>query len=341
MKKGQRFAEPGLAEETAAIQKNFYKFLLGIRPNLQAAAVLLAMLSIPLTYAVLHIPKIVIDDGIKGEGFPREILGVTIHQLSFLVAICVAFLLLNILTGFLKLKLNTLVGYISETGLRDLRMAVLKLLRQGASQTIPSSQKVEIVVPEMEAFGGFIGDCLSIPVAQLSIMGTIVYFMFEQNVLLGVASVAIIPIQATTVRILQRRVIRIRKTRINLIRRFSATIERLDRQAAEDMPDYGKPPEAIYKIYGDNILKNRMMLFRAKYFLKFANNMLGKVTPFLFYLLGGVLVIRGEITLGSLMAALVAYQQLDEPWRVLVQFFQRLRTTKMQYEQIVTKVISA
>ena len=39
------------------------------------------------------------------------------------------------------------------------------------------------------------------------------------------------------------------------------------------------------------------------------------------------------------MAALVAYQQLDEPWRVLVQFFQRLRTTKMQYEQIVTKVI--
>jgi len=338
MRKGQQFARPDLAGEPAAIQKNFYKFLLGIRPNLQAAAVLLALLSIPLTYAILHIPKIVIDDGIKGEGFPREILGVTIHQLSFLVAICLAFLLLNTLSGSLKLKLNTLVGYISETGLRDLRMAVLKLLRRRGRQTIPSSQKVEIVIPEMEAFGGFIGDCLSIPVAQLSIMGTIVFFMFEQNVLLGAASIAIIPIQSTIVRILQRRVIRIRKTRINLVRRFSATIERLDQQTAEDVLADHKPPEKIYRIYSDNILKNRMMLFRAKYFLKFANNLLGKITPFLFYLVGGILVIQGKITLGSLMAALVAYQQLDEPWRVLVQFFQRLRTTKMQYEQIVAKV---
>lgn len=337
MQRGQEIAHPGWGEP-AEIQKNFYKFLLAIRPNLQAAAVLLALLSIPLTYAILHIPKIVIDDGIKGEGFPREILGITIHQLSFLIAICLAFLLLNALSGFLKLKLNTLVGYISETGLRDLRMAVLQLLRRGANQTIPSGQKVAIVIPEMEAFGGFIGDCLSIPVAQISIMGTIVYFMFEQNVLLGAASIVIIPVQATIVRILQRRVIRIRKTRINLIRRFSATIENLDEQASDDMVTNHKPPEAIYRIYSDNILKNRMMLFRAKYFLKFANNMLGKITPFLFYLVGGILVIQGEITLGSLMAALVAYQQLDEPWRVLVQFFQRLRTTKMQYEQIVAKV---
>jgi putative ABC transport system ATP-binding protein len=338
MQTSQQTVQPDLAGEPAAIPKKFYKFLLGIRPNLQAAAVLLAMLSIPLTYAILHIPKIVIDDGIKGEGFPREILGITVHQLSFLVAICLAFLLLNALSGFLKLKLNILVGYISEVGLRDLRLAVLKLLRGEASQTIPSSQKVEIVIPEMEAFGGFIGDCLSIPVAQFSIMGTIVYFMFEQNVLLGAASIAIIPIQATIVPILQRRVLRIRKTRINLVRRFSATIERLDERAAKDMFANRKSPETIYRIYSDNILKNRMMLFRAKYNLKFANNMLGKVTPFLFYLVGGILVIQNEITLGSLMAALVAYQQLDEPWRVLVQFFQRLRTTKMQYEQIVAKV---
>ncbi len=38
------------------------------------------------------------------------------------------------------------------------------------------------------------------------------------------------------------------------------------------------------------------------------------------------------------MAALVTYQQLDEPWRALAQLFQRLSTTKMQYEQIVAKV---
>ena len=217
-------------------------------------------------------------------------------------------------------------------------MTVLKLLRRDVSQSIPSSQKVEIVVSEMEAFGGFIGDFLTIPVAQLSIMGTIVYFMFEQDPLLGVSAIAIIPVQATVVPILQRRIVRIRKMRIKMVRRFSAAIERLDEQDAEDTSAGHKPPETFYRIYSNNILKNRMLLFRAKYFLKFANNMLGKATPFLFYLIGGILVIKGDITLGSLMAALVAYQQLDEPWRVLVQFFQRLSTTKMQYEQIVAKV---
>ena len=338
MQRGHRVTEPDLAGSAPAIQTHFYGFLVGIRPNLQAVAILLALLSIPLTYAILNIPKIIIDDGIKGEGFPREILGVTIHQMPFLIAICLAFLLLNILSGFIKLKLNTLVGYISEVGLRDLRITVLKRLRRDASQSIPSSQKVQIVISEMEAFGGFIGDFLTIPVAQLSTMGTIVYFMFEQDPLLGVAAIAIIPVQTIVVPILQRRIVRIRKMRIKMVRQFSSAIETLDEQDAEESSQGHKPPETFYRIYSNNILKNRMLLFRAKYFLKFTNNMLGKATPFLFYLIGGILVIEGDITLGSLMAALVAYQQLDEPWRVLVQFFQRISTTKMQYEQIVAKV---
>jgi len=338
MKTSGQIVRQQVADVPVTIQRNFYRFVLGIRPGLQAAAVLIALLSIPLTYAVLHVPKIIIDDGIKGEGFPREILGMTIHQIPFLVGVCAAFLVFNGLSGFLKLKLNTLVGYISEVGLRDLRMAVLDILRPGGDLSIPSSQKVEIVLPEMEAFGGFIGDCATIPVAQISVMGTIVYFMFEQNVLLGVASIAIIPVQAMIVHILQARVIRIRRMRITMVRRFSTTIQRLDDAKVANGPAPHPPADSFYKIYCNNILRNRMLLFRTKYFLKFANNMLGKVTPFLFYLIGGLLVVKNEITLGSLMAALVAYQQLDEPWRVLVQFFQRLRTTRMQYDQIVAKV---
>ncbi len=330
--------QPQIVGTQSKLQANYYRFLLSTHPKLQMLAILLTLLSIPLTYATLNIPKIIIDDGIKGEGFPREIFGITIHQMSFLIVLCIAFLLLAVLSGFIKLKLNTLVGYISELGLRQLRMTTLRQLHQEVSKDIPASQKVQIVISEMEAFGGFIGDFITIPVAQISVMGTIVYFMFEQSPLLGVAAIAVIPVQAVIVPILQRQIVRIRKMRIKMVRQFAAVIETFDGSDLDVTTAGGRKPETLYRIYSKNILKNRMLLFRAKFFLKFANNMLAKTTPFLFYLVGGILVIEGDITLGSLTAALVAYQQLDEPWRVLVQYFQRLSTTKMQYDQIVDKV---
>ncbi len=324
-------------EFQSKLEPNYFRFLLSTQPKLQQIAVLLAFLTIPLTYATLHIPKLIVDEGIQGKGLPKDLFGFSVHQISYLVAMCIAFLLLNTAAGFLKLKLNTLIGYISEIGLRDLRMTVLRYLHKEINKDIPSSQKVQIVIPEMEAFGGFIGDFLTIPVVQVSTIATIVFFMFEQNPLLGLAAVAIIPVQAILVPLLQRRIVKIKKMRIRMVRNFASTIEGYKGQDYRGETS-GSTPETSYRIYSRNVLKNRMLLYRAKYFLKFLNNMLAKTTPFLFYLIGGILVIEGDITLGSLTAALVAYQQLDEPWRVLVQFFQRLSTTKMQYEQIVSRV---
>ncbi|WP_170565540.1 ABC transporter ATP-binding protein [Ruegeria atlantica] len=322
----------------ARLEPNYYRFLCGTKPKLQALAILLALLNVPLTYFILHIPKIIVDDGIQGTGFPKNVFGIELDQVLFLISLCVGFLLLNIASGFLKLKLNTLMGYISETGLRDLRMAVLKHLHDEINRDIPVSQKSQIVIPEMEAFGGFIGDFSTIPVVQVSTMGTIVFFMFEQSPLLGLAAIAIIPAQAIVVPILQKRIVKIKKLRIKIVRNFASAIEMHDGGEFRNAAHLGADAETAYRIYTKNILKNRILLYRAKYLLKFINNLLAKATPFLFYLVGGLLVIKGDITLGSLTAALVAYQQLDEPWRVLVQFFQRLSTTKMQYQQVLARV---
>lgn len=261
---------------TDRLERNYYRFLLGTQPRLQMLAILLSALTIPLTYATLHIPKIIVDDGIQGKGFPKAVWGIDLHQITFLVVLCVGFLLLNIASGFLKLKLNTLVGYISEIGLRDLRLTVLKHLHGEVSSDIPASQKTQIVIPEMEAFGGFIGDFSTIPVVQISTMGTIVYFMFEQSPLLGVAAIAIIPVQAFVVPILQRRVVRAKKMRIRMVRKFASTIENFDGASFSGRPDGESDAETHYKIYSKNILKNRMLLYRAKYLLKFINNMLAK-----------------------------------------------------------------
>jgi len=41
------------------------------------------------------------------------------------------------------------------------------------------------------------------------------------------------------------------------------------------------------------------------------NNFIGQLTPFFFYLIGGYLVIQGDISFGSLVAVLSAYKDLN------------------------------
>ncbi len=65
------------------------------------------------------------------------------------------------------------------------------------------------------------------------------------------------------------------------------------------------------------------------------NNSIGQMTPFLFYAIGGYLVIRGDLTLGALVAALAAYKNILGPWKELLNHYQRQQDAAVKYEQII------
>ena len=50
-----------------------------------------------------------------------------------------------------------------------------------------------------------------------------------------------------------------------------------------------------------------------KFAVKFLNNLLAQVTPFLFYLVGGYLAITGRLDVGGLVAVIAAYKDLPGP----------------------------
>jgi len=55
--------------------------------------------------------------------------------------------------------------------------------------------------------------------------------------------------------------------------------------------------------------------------MKFLNNFLGQLTPLFFYSVGGYLAIKGQITVGALVAALAAYKDLSNPWKELLAYY--------------------
>src|SRR3546814_746182 len=63
------------------------------------------------------------------------------------------------------------------------------------------------------------------------------------------------------------------------------------------------------------IFNIRFEIFQRKYMIKFLNNFLDKLAPFFFYLFGGLLVIRGELDIGQLVAVIGAHREMSAPWK--------------------------
>jgi ABC-type multidrug transport system fused ATPase/permease subunit len=61
------------------------------------------------------------------------------------------------------------------------------------------------------------------------------------------------------------------------------------------------------------------------------------LTPFFFYSIGGYFVLRGDLTIGSMVAVLVAYKDLAEPWKELLRYYQKKEDIKVKYAQVINQ----
>ena len=78
------------------------------------------LLSLPFVYITLELPKQIVNDAISGDG-PYEIIGVTITQTQFLLALCIGFLLAVTGQGLVKMRINVMAGVLAERMLERFR----------------------------------------------------------------------------------------------------------------------------------------------------------------------------------------------------------------------------
>ena len=79
----------------------------------------------------------------------------------------------------------------------------------------------------------------------------------------------------------------------------------------------------------------RYEIYRRKFFIKFLNSFIDKLTPFFFFSIGGYLVIEGALSLGALVAVLAAYKDLAGPWKDMLSWYQQKEDIKIKYAQVV------
>ncbi|MBO9447052.1 ABC transporter transmembrane domain-containing protein [Ruegeria sp. R14_0] len=306
----------------------------------QLVLLCLTVLSFPFLYASLELPKQIINDAIGAPGDTVTVLGVTFTQVQYLLILCFAFLATVIVSGLMKMRINTMKGVLAERMLRRLRFTLIhRTMRFPKSYFATTSQGelVSMITSEAEPMGGLMGDAIAQPVFQFGQMMTIVTFLFMQSVWFGLASIALIPLQAWLIPKLQRQINLLNKERIQEVRQLSSEIG----ESAAGISDLRTNGGWRYRLAQFShrlgaLFEIRFKIYNKKFFMKFLNNLITQMTPFLFFSVGGYLAIKGEVTVGALVAALGAYKDLSGPWKALLTYYNQVQDMSLRWE-IVTE----
>jgi ABC-type multidrug transport system fused ATPase/permease subunit len=328
------------AEDPSALEPTIYRFILRHSLPAQILLLVLTLVSFPFLYYSLVLPKTIMDGAIKsGKHFPQRILGFEFDQLAYLMLLCVAFLALVFINGAFKYYINTFKGRLGERMLRRFRYQLYQrmlLFPLSYFQKNSSAQIIPMITAECDSLGGFIGEALNTPVFQGGQLLTNIFFMFVQNPILGLAAVALYPVQGYVIPKLQLKVNQLNRRRVRTVRQVADRVQ----ESATGIADILANDTVKLQLTGfahllGTIYDIRFEVFQRKFFVKFLNNFLGQLTPFFFLSIGGYLVIRDELSVGALAAVLWAQKDLASPWKELLDFYQLFQDSKIKYEQIV------
>jgi ABC-type multidrug transport system fused ATPase/permease subunit len=323
------------------MQRSLFGFVRAHSWRQQLVILALTLVSLPFFYLWVELPKRIVDDALGGPPGPRELFGTELTRLDYLLALCFVFLALVVVNGVFKYVINVYKGIVGERMLRRLRYELYhRILRFPPAhlRVVSQGQLVQMVNAEVEPLGGFIGDAYALPAYQGGMLLTILTFMFVQSPFMGLAAIILYPIQVVVIPPLQRQVNELGKQRVRQVRvlaeRIGESTAGVDDIRANDATTYER---ARFADELGRIFFIRFKIYRKKFFIKFLNNFLAQLAPFLFYSIGGYLVLQGELTIGAILAIVAAHEKLASPWKELLTYYQMMWDSEIKYEQVVNQ----
>ncbi len=324
-----------------AMPSSLFRFIWRYSASEQMMLLAMTVATFPLLYATLELPKTIVNDAVGGEDFPRAVLGYEFDQIPYLWLLCGGYLFFVVVSGLMKMRLNTQKGIVAERLLRRLRYQLISRTLRFPLPTFRRTSQGEIIAivsSEVEPLGGLMGDAVAQPVFQGGQMLTILLFLFIQSPWLGLAAAALIPLQAYIIPLIQRRVNLLNKERVVRVRHLSERIGetvngvedlRANNGVAFALADFSEQLGGLFRV--------RYRIYQLKFLMKFLNNFINHLTPFFFYLIGGALAINGEISIGALVAAIASYKDLAAPWKELLDYYNRSIDLSLRYRLVADR----
>ncbi len=251
---------------------------------------------------------------------------INLGNIEKLFIYCGIYLVAVVFASGLKYLTNVIQTLISERTTarmrKDLYYHILTLPLGFFRKTQPGLV-VNALTTELTLPGNFVGLSIAAPVTNLMTLLAFAGYLLWLNWLLALVSLSIYPIVIFLVPMLQKRVNRANKKRVDASRNFSS---RIAESVSGIHEIQGNGAHAIenskYDRIVDNLLKIRIVWSLYRFGIKSLNGFFSSLGPFLVFILGGWLAIKGQLELGALMAFVSAQEKLFDPWKELIEFFQ-------------------
>ncbi|MCO5732472.1 ABC transporter transmembrane domain-containing protein [Rhizobium sp. SSA_523] len=306
------------------------------------------------------LPKRIVNGPIQGEGFSSpddtqrffhlsfdlpglghvELFeGFELDRVQMLMALSGVFLGLVVLNGLFKFYINTYKGQLGERMLRRIRFELVDLVLRFPPSHFKRVRGAEIatmVKDEVEPLGGFTGDAFVQPALLGGQALTALAFIVTQNFWLGMIALGIVMVQALIIPRMRKRLLVLGRQRQLTARELSGRVsEIVDGIHTIRGHDTSNLERADIADRLGRIFFIRYDLYQWKFLVKFINNFLAQVTPFLFYAIGGYLALQGRIDIGQLVAVIAAYKDLPGPLKELIDWDQARQDVQVKYAQVV------
>jgi ABC-type multidrug transport system fused ATPase/permease subunit len=193
---------------------------------------------------------------------------------------------------------------------------------------------VNSIVNELAVPSNFVGSAMSTPVANVLTLLAFAGYLLWLNPLLAVVSLSAYPAAMIVLPFLQKRANAANQQRVDLSRTFSGRI-------AESISGiheiHGNGAYRIERSKFDRLVERlreiRVIWSLYRFAVKSTNNFFTSLGPFLVFILGGYLTIKGQLELGSLVAFLSAQEKLYDPWKELIEFYQVYQDGRVTYDR--------
>ena len=344
------------------MERGLFGFIFRYSKREQLLIVPLVIASMVVLFASLDLPKTIVNEPIQGKRFPspdstvtfmriaptlpdflggQTVLfeGVALERTPYLVVLSLTFLALIVVSGLLKLQINTMKGWMGERMLRRLRFTLFdRILRFPLPhfRRVKAAEMATMIKDEVEPLGGFIGEAIITPLFLGGQALTALFFILYQHIYLGLIAFFMVVVQAVVIPRMRRRLLVLSKERQITARQLAGRIaECVDGAFEIHAHDTSNYERAEISARLGKMFLIRFELFQRKFMIKFLNNFLSQVTPFLFYLVGGYLAIVGRLDIGTLVAVIAAYKDLPSPIKELIDWDQQRMDVQIKYTQVV------
>src|SRR5256885_10987923 len=326
------------------MERSLFRFIIQFSKRDQLLVVPLVLASMVVYYLSVDLPKTIINQAIQGVSFPssdsvKHLFGFDLERIPYLFALSAAFLALIVAIGWLKFQITTMRGWMAERMLGRLRYALFDYILRfplARFRRVKSAEMATMIKAEVEPRGAFIGEALIPPLFLGGQALTAMFFILYQQVWLGLIALGVVAIQAFIIPRLRRRQLELGRERQLTARALAGRIAECIEGAAEiHAHDTSNYERAEISSRLGRIFRIRFELYQRKFMVKFLNNFLSQVTPFLFYTLGGYLVIVGRLDIGALVAVIAAYKDLPAPVKELIDWDQQRMDVEIKYNQVV------